>query len=49
MPNANWTCAPNITLPAGAYQIIDSEPATWSQNDQSGGRGMASVRGYPIK
>ena len=49
VPNANWTCAPNITLPAGTYQIIDSEPATWSQNDQSGGRGMASVRGYPIK
>lgn len=49
VPNANWTCAPNITLPAGAYQIIDSEPATWSQNAQSGGRGMASVKGYAIK
>lgn len=45
VPNASWTCTPNVTLPAGSYTIVDSEPATWSQNPQSGGRGMAVVRG----
>jgi len=49
VPNANWMVAPNITLPAGTYQIIDSEPSTWSQNPQSRGRGMATVKGYPIR
>ncbi len=47
VPNANWTCAPNIEIPAGAYTIIDSEPPTWSQNAQSRGRGIAVVKGYP--
>ena len=47
VPNATWTCSPNIEVPAGSYTIVDSEPATWSQNPQSGGRGMAVVRGYP--
>ena len=48
VPNANWTCAPNVEIPAGTYTIVDSEPATWSQNADSGGRGMALVKGYPI-
>lgn len=47
VPNANWTCTPNIEVPAGTYTIVDSEPATWSQNSQSGGRGMAVVKAYP--
>ncbi len=45
VPNASWTCQPNVEVPAGTYTIVDSEPATWSQNPQSGGRGMAVVRG----
>ncbi len=44
VPNASWTCTPNVEVPAGTYTIVDSEPATWSQNPQSGGRGMAVVR-----
>jgi hypothetical protein len=47
VPNASWTCIPNIEIPAGTYTIVDSEPVTWSQNPQSGGRGMALVKGYP--
>jgi hypothetical protein len=47
VPNASWTCQPNVEVPAGTYTIVDSEPATWSQNPQSGGRGMAVVRGAP--
>jgi hypothetical protein len=46
VPNAFWMAQLNITLPAGTYTIIDSEPATWSQNSQSGNRGMSTVKGY---
>lgn len=48
VPDANWTCMLKITLPAGTYTIVDSEPSTWSQNSQSGGRGMATVKGYRL-
>ncbi len=48
VPNASWTCTPNAEIPAGTYTIVDSEPATWSQNAESGGRGMALLKGYPI-
>jgi hypothetical protein len=47
VPNANWTATPNIKLSAGEYTIIDSEPSTWSQNSESGNRGMCTVKGYP--
>ena len=46
VPNAFWIATPNVTLPAGTYTIIDSEPSTWSQNSQSGNRGMSAVKGY---
>jgi len=46
-PNAYWEVSPNIVIPAGTYTIIDSDPATWSQNQQSGGRGMAEVKATP--
>jgi tetratricopeptide (TPR) repeat protein len=45
--NAYWTVKPNVTLPAGTYTIIDSDPETWAQNAGSNGRGHAFVRGYP--
>ncbi|MEI6670106.1 MAG: hypothetical protein WCP29_18310 [Acidobacteriota bacterium] len=48
VPNANWTCTPNVEIPAGTYTIVDSEAATWSQNAESGGRGMAVVKGSPV-
>ena len=48
VPNAVWIAEPNVTLPAGEYTIIDSEPSTWSQNSASGNRGMSAVKGYPI-
>ncbi len=49
VPNAYWTCTPGVAVPAGTYRVADSEPATWSQNAQSGGRGMALVKGYPVE
>jgi hypothetical protein len=47
VPNAFWTATPNVTMPAGEYTIIDSEPSTWSQNSQSGNRGFSTVKSYP--
>ncbi len=47
VPNAYWDVFPNIIVPAGTYTIIDSDPASWSQNQQSGGRGMAEVKATP--
>ncbi len=41
----NWIATVNLTLPAGTYTIVDSNPATWSQNPASGGRGFVRVFG----
>ncbi len=46
VPNTNWEVYPNITLPAGTYTIAVSSEETWSQNAQSGGKGMSIVKGY---
>lgn len=45
--NANWEVYPNVVIPAGTYTIIDSNPATWAQNQESGGRGMGQVKATP--
>lgn len=47
VPNANWTVTPNVTVPAGSYTIVDSDPSTWSQNAGSGGKGFTSGKGVP--
>jgi hypothetical protein len=44
-PNVNWTANVNLNLPAGSYQIIDSDFATWSWNQGSGGDGFAKAEG----
>lgn len=41
--NAYWVVRPDITLPAGTYTVIDSDPATWSTNSQSGNKGFTTV------
>ncbi|MEZ5307280.1 MAG: tetratricopeptide repeat protein [Pyrinomonadaceae bacterium] len=46
--NAYWEVRPNTVLPAGKYTIVDSDPATWSQNAQSGGRGFFRISGYKV-
>jgi len=45
VPNAYWIARPDVELPAGSYTVIDSEPATWSQNAESGGEGMVRMMG----
>ena len=46
VPNANWEARPNVALLPGAYTVIDSDPTTWAQNAESGGRGFVVVRGH---
>ncbi len=43
--NVNWTANVNLTVPAGVYQVIDSDPPTWSWNSTSSGYGFAIVSG----
>jgi len=40
-----WEVNKEIKLPAGTYTVFDSDPATWAQNSQSGGRGMVTIKG----
>jgi hypothetical protein len=47
VPNAYWEVTLSVTVPAGEYTVVDSEPATWSCNIDSGNRGFAIVRGVP--
>jgi hypothetical protein len=44
----NWGTSPNLTVPAGTYTIVDSDPATWSQDQTSGGRGFTRVFGVVV-
>ena len=43
VPNANWVASVSFDLPPGRYQFVDSSPATWAQNEESGHRGMAWI------
>jgi hypothetical protein len=41
VPNANWVVRPNVVIPPGTYTVLDSDPSTWAQNDETGGAGMS--------
>lgn len=43
--NVNWIVYPNITLPPGLYQILDSDVPSWSYNGGSFGAGFSVVNG----
>ena len=44
--NVFWDVFPNIALePGHTYEIVDSDPGTWSQNSGSGNQGFCEVRG----
>jgi hypothetical protein len=47
VPDAYWTARPNLVLQPGKYTILDSDPATWSQNGETAGEGIAWVYGLP--
>ena len=43
--NAYWDAWPAEVLKSGTYTVVDSHPATWSYNSQSGNRGFTIIRG----
>lgn len=47
--NVYWTVEPKVTIKPGTYTVVDSDPSTWAQNAQSGGRGFAQISGYPAR
>lgn len=47
VPNAAWTAWPMIVLPAGTYTVMDSDPGSWAQNEESEGRGFTRVETMP--
>jgi hypothetical protein len=47
IPNAYWTATVDVVLPPGTYEVTDSDHATWSQNKETHGFGMAYGFGYP--
>jgi hypothetical protein len=44
--NVNWECRPSVRIPAGTYTVIDSDVASWSQNEKSSRSGISRVKGY---
>lgn len=45
VPDAGWVAVTNFTVPAGRYTVVDSDPASWAQNAESGGRGFVGIHG----
>lgn len=43
--NVYWEARPNVQIPAGNHLVIDSDPATWSQNAQTAGGGHVTITG----
>jgi PKD repeat protein len=49
--NVNWTgtfANPKPVIINGTYSCVDSDPATWSQNPASAGKGFCVVYGVPV-
>jgi hypothetical protein len=44
-PDNYWLAYPGQTVPAGTYQVIDSEPTTWAYTSDLGNRGVTWVYG----
>ncbi|HEX7556882.1 MAG TPA: hypothetical protein VF338_09675, partial [Leptolinea sp.] len=43
--NVRWVVEPNQTLPPGKYTVVDSDPATWTNNERSEYIGFTRVAG----
>jgi hypothetical protein len=42
-----WSVKPQAKIAPGAYTVIDSDPASWSYNAQSGNAGFVTINGMP--
>lgn len=49
VPNATWYAYPKVEVPAGTYTVLNSNPVTWAQNEQSNGLGFCYVKGTPVE
>lgn len=49
MPNAYWEVKPDQALSPGVYTVVDSDPGSWSTNDEMGLAGQTIIRGYVDK
>lgn len=49
VPDAYWVVEPDVDLQPGEYTVVDSDPATWSQNYETDGRGITLVWGTANK
>jgi hypothetical protein len=47
-PDNYWMAYPGQSVPAGTYQVIDSDPATWAYTSDLGNRGVTWVYGYSL-
>src|SRR5262249_50512655 len=50
-PNVNWVAVPPAgkqVVINGTYTCTDSDHATWSQNQATGGKGFCKVFGVPV-
>lgn len=45
VPNAYWIVEPNQVLTPGTYRIQVSDESSWSQNSETGGKGVTQVWG----
>lgn len=43
VPDAYWIVEPGIILPAGRYELVDSDPGTWATNSASGNKGFVRI------
>jgi len=49
VPNAHWFAEPNVVIKPGRYTVVDSDPPTWSHNEESGGYGFVTVKAVLLK
>ena len=47
-PDNYWMAYPGKSVPAGTYQVVDSDPATWCYTADQGNRGLTWVYGWSL-
>jgi hypothetical protein len=47
-PYLYWLSQPNVDVPAGTYEVVDSDPATWSYTSDLNDRGVAFIYGKTL-
>lgn len=47
LPNSYWWVRPDVVLPAGRYEVIDSDPSSWSTEPVTNGAGIILLWGRP--